>query len=269
MALPLVLMSSETVEMAARLNSLQSCTVLGNVMVDRIRAQGCLPLLIPNVEIGAAAMGEDDVLAVVDAIDGLVLTAGVDVDPASYGKAQEVEYSNTVKGFGQPFKRPAMLAPNPLRDAMEIALYRSARQRGIPILGICRGMQIINAAEGGTLCQETANFPVRHSLDDDGWIHYHALTLDPTSRCGRILGRSEYFVSSIHHQSIAELGPNLRASAHAEDGVIEILEHQDPTQFVVGVQGHIEKCSENLALFSRLWESFAAAVADHKEKRGQ
>lgn len=263
MARPLILVTTESAAISIRLSSVQNCTVLGNIIVERLKGLGCMPLLVPNGDDECT----DDLAGLLDVADGLLLTTGVDIDPETYGQLPEVEYASDVKGLGRPFYRPAFLAPNRARDTLELALYRHAKQRGVPIFGICRGMQMINVAEGGSLHQEVPLSPIRHALDDDGWINYHAISIDPSSRCGRLLGRSEYFVSSIHHQSVASLGDGLRACAVAEDGVVEMLEHSDDDRFIIGVQGHVEKSKENLSLFSLIWEHFGEAASARQRAR--
>ncbi|ACY13855.1 gamma-glutamyl-gamma-aminobutyrate hydrolase family protein [Haliangium ochraceum] len=252
MSRPNILVTTVSTQLNVQLASQQQVTLLNETILERVTEQGCTPLMLPNL------VEPEQIDAVIGVVDGLLLTTGQDLDPASYGAAPSVEYSATAKGFGTPFRRPLLLKPNPRRDALEIALYRAAKERGLPILGLCRGMQIINAAEGGTLHQEMPDSAwLQHEIDSDGWINYHSIRLVKDSLCARIMEVEEYFVSSIHHQAVDTLGAELRVSATAEDGCIEMLEHRDPARFIVGVQGHIEKVNQNLERFRRLWQVFA------------
>lgn len=258
MSAPLIVTTTVSTQLSLNLATQQRVTLLNDTILQRVVEHGCTPLMLPNL------VSPDQLDSLVRVMDGLLLTTGQDLDPATYGATPEVEYSAQAKGFGTRFCRPLLLAPNPRRDALEISLYRAAKQKGVPIFGVCRGMQIINVAEGGTLHQELPEDAwLRHEIDDDGWINYHTMRLEADTLCARIMDVEDYFVSSIHHQAVAELGPELRAAALADDGIIEMLEHRDPARFIIGVQGHIEKANRNLARFEALWRAFAARARDH------
>ena len=139
---------------------------------------------------------------------------------------------------------------------MELALLAGARERGLPVLAICRGIQLLNVGLGGTLFQDLPSErpgPVPH---EDSQAR-HALRVDPDSLLGRTLGRAAALpVNSRHHQAIRDLAPGLRVSATAEDGVIEAVEPEDPAApWMLGVQWHPEDLNE-----AALFRGFAAAV---------
>ncbi|ADO68343.1 gamma-glutamyl-gamma-aminobutyrate hydrolase family protein [Stigmatella aurantiaca] len=249
---PLIALSTATTHNDTALGSRQRVTLLNNTLIELVASLGCTPVLLPN------AIEPSSVSSWMGKFDGLILTSGQDVDPASYGAKCEVEYTAKARGFGTPYERPLSLAPDAKRDKVELALYQAAKERRLPILGVCRGMQLINVAEGGTLHQEIPPASsVRHELDEDGWINYHSLILQPDTLSAEILGRNAYFISSIHHQAVNVLGRGLRASATAEDGIVEMIEHTDPNLFILGVQGHVEKSLQNLKSLEGVWQAFA------------
>ncbi len=188
--------------------------------LDAVVAQGAAPLVITPDAAAAAA-------AVTARIDGLLLVGGADVDPARYG---ETPLNDSV-------------SPGPARDALELALLASVQTRGLPILSICRGHQLLNVSRGGTLWQDLpAQRPdaLRHGQcgppDADG----HEVRVAPGSLLHRIVGAERLAANSFHHQSVRRLGRGLQASAWSADGMVEALE--DPAQrFVLGVQWHPEE----------------------------
>jgi putative glutamine amidotransferase len=158
-----------------------------------------------------------------DRLDGLVLSGGADVSPELYGATPDDMLGGT----------------EPDRDAWEIALYRGAVARAMPVLAICRGMQLMNVFFGGTLRQhvgldEGAGHPNWHT---DGRARTHGLVTAPDSILRQLLGES-LDVNSLHHQTVQDLAPGLRVAATAPDGVVEGVEHE--TLPMVGVQWHPE-----------------------------
>jgi len=183
---------------------------------------GGVPLLLSPL-IGAAMAAR-----ALDAADGLVLTGGEDMDPAWYGAEPS------------PFAHP----PRRDRDLFELALFAAARQRGMPILGICRGIQLINVALGGTLWQHLPGerpSVVEHDRRDARSTRTHEVTLQAGSRAAGVLGRTAMAVNSFHHQGIRELAPPLRASGWAEDGLVEAVEAAPGEPWLLAVQWHPEE----------------------------
>jgi putative glutamine amidotransferase len=187
-------------------------------------------------------------------MDGLLLPGGVDLDPSLYG---EVAHET--------------VHVEPARDALELEAWQAARQRQVPVLGICRGFQAINVFSGGTLVQhleghdDSTSAPIGHSL-----------RLDPTSRLAGILGETQPItfaaVNSYHHQAIRPegLALGLRATGTAphNDGVlVEALEAEDPDDWLVGVQCHPERSELIGPEFERLWAAFVAAAARSGRRR--
>jgi putative glutamine amidotransferase len=210
----------------------------------------------PNYTSMISAMGGLPVLLtekpeVVSRLDGLVIIGGQDVDPILYKAKQEVVYKE-MSGKGERYLRPMDYAPNRKRDDFEIALYQAAKLKKIPILGICRGLQLINVAEGGTLYEELPESKIFHEAGADGWAQGHFIKIAPGTKTHQLLQVEDYVMSSRHHQGIEQLGKNLKASAWSEDGLIEIFEWAGDDQWIFGVQGHIEQTRQNYPLYDRL-----------------
>lgn len=194
---------------------------VSNYYVGCVAAAGGLPLMLPNVSPEYAA-------AYLSRIDGLVLTGGLDVDPRFYGE--------------EP--RPDLGKVDQVRDAFEIELLRGAREAGIPILAICRGVQVMNVAFGGTLFQHVpAQVPgaLKHDQDDirDDAL-CHSVDIVEGTRLHALAGTLRTRVNSFHHQAPARVAPGFVVSARSLDGVVEALE--DPQHpFCLGVQWHPER----------------------------
>jgi putative glutamine amidotransferase len=178
---------------------------------------------------------------VLDRLDGLVIAGGADVDPQAYGQTPH-ETTDT---------------PRTDRDSGEFTLYRGARERDLPVLGICRGMQVMAVAEGGSLIQHLPDVvgDTKHREAFGTFSEHHA-TFEPDSRVAQIVGASEATVNSSHHQAVDQAG-NLTITGWAHDGTAESLE--DPTaRFVLGVQWHPEQASDQIA--QRMFTAFVDAA---------
>ncbi|MBI5545385.1 MAG: gamma-glutamyl-gamma-aminobutyrate hydrolase family protein [Deltaproteobacteria bacterium] len=211
---------------------------------------GAVPLMI------SSRTDRGDLAVVVERLDGIVFAGGPDLDPSTYGAASRVEYSAAAGSVGTRFHRPLHSAPQLGKDLFEIALYRAARDQGLPVLGLCRGMQLINVAEGGTLAQEIEGSSIEHYLTLDGWMHYHEIAIVPGTLGHELLQVERYLSSSVHHQAVERLGADLAIAATAPDGLAEIIEHRDRTRFAVGIQGHPEMTRTNLARFDQIFRRF-------------
>jgi putative glutamine amidotransferase len=162
--------------------------------VDSLRRAGAIPVLIPPQPENAAD--------VVDDLDGVLLAGGDDFDPAAYGEP----------------RHPTVEPMDPRRQENELSLARVARERGIPTLGICLGVQVMNVAAGGTLIQHIES-DIDHASEPSD-RHRHEVAIDGGTRLARILGARELEVNSSHHQAIKEIGSGLRVTAHAPDGIV-------------------------------------------------
>jgi len=204
--------------------------------VEQARA---IPVVLPPVL-------PADVPALLDRLDGVVLSGGVDVDPARYGEAPH----------------PRLGRVNRRRDDFELALTGAALRRDVPILAICRGHQVLNVATGGTLIQDIASTlegAMEHRGRGPRFRHSHPVEIAASSRLRAILGRSSVPVNSIHHQAVARVGRGLVVCARCpQDGIVEGLE-MPGRRFVLGVQWHPESFWNRTDSFQPLFDAHAEA----------
>ena len=223
----------------------QPCWLMGRSYVEELRKVGAVPWVIPLLPHDPDTRQE-----IFDRLDGVFVTGGVDVDPSRYGEE----------------KSPLCGTTDPDRDAVEIALLKHALGRELPVFAVCRGIQILNVACGGTLYQDvTAQVPAALKHDyfptpqqPSRKYIAHDVTVKPGSRLGRILGEPVVPVNSMHHQAIKDLAPRLAPTAHAPDGIIEGVEGQD-RQYLVAVQWHPEELTDTQPGMARLFASFVDA----------
>ena len=204
-----------------------------------IEEAGGLPVLLP------LSVRPSDWDAYVDEFDGFVFTGGQDIDPALYGQA----------------KRPECCYQAPMRDAQELYMLRRLLAMDKPVLGICRGLQILNVAAGGTLYQDLFTqfpTPVTHRQNMPYDVPHHQVSLVPGTRIHEIMGMPHLSVNSMHHQAVLESAPCLRVSAVASDGLIEALEHPEK-RFLLGIQWHPEHLWQTYDSSRRLWAALVDA----------
>lgn len=206
--------------------------------VTGVVAAGGTPILLPPI-------GTDE--SVLDALDGLIVVGGVDVDPANYG--------------AEPHARTAA---QPERDDHDIRLTRAALDRGVPLFAICRGAQILNVALGGTLYQHVPDLlPESRYQPSPGVFGTVEFTTEPGSLTAGLLGESATS-PCYHHQSVDRLGQGLRATAWAPDGTIEAVECTRAPGWALGVQFHPEENPEDARLFNGFIE--AATAYQHQRQ---
>jgi putative glutamine amidotransferase len=210
---------------------------------NALTAAGLIPVVLPPMEASLASAALNDVA-------GLVLTGGEDIDPHLFGE--------------QP--HPATSEPHAGRDAYEIALARTAAAHRIPTLAICRGVQVLNVALGGTLIQDIPSqspSEIEHNATDRRGERVHRVDVDASSKLARAIGATLIFTNSSHHQSVHDLGEDLCASARSADGIIEGVESSDPAWWMVGVQWHPEELTGTAEDWDRrLFGAFADAVRE-------
>jgi gamma-glutamyl-gamma-aminobutyrate hydrolase PuuD len=193
--------------------------------VTAVAGGGGVPVVLPATDDGAA---------VLERFDGLLLTGGADVDPALYGAAPD----------------PHTSKPDRRRDRFEQSLLATAAERGVPVLAICRGVQILNVWRGGSLHQHLPDVvgSDAHALEPGAYGTHHVRVAEG-SRLERLLGRREDDAPGHHHQGVDRVGSGLVANAWADDGTIEGVEDPD-ADFLIGVQWHPE-VGDDRRLFGR------------------
>lgn len=213
--------------------------LLSSAYISSVRASGGVPVLLPPEP------GTTETL--VSRVDGLILAGGPDVAPERYGASRH--------GATGPTRED--------RDAFELELIHAAWERNLPILAICRGLQLLNVSRGGTLLQHLPDV-VDHDKHDplEGDYGCHSVRIKPGTLVAETLGVLESQVLTHHHQAVEALGSGLISSAWAEDGSIEAVE--DPSQhFVMGVQWHPEVGSD-----PSLFQALATAARYYGQARG-
>ncbi len=207
--------------------------------MDSVQEAGGLPVLLPLTG------DEGEAAALLDRVDGLLLAGGVDLDPQLYGE--------------QPLWQIGEIDPE--RDRTELTLAREALRRDMPVLGICRGMQVLAVAEGGTLWQDLpAQRPVsiKHRQEAPRWHPTHTIAVQSGTRLAELLGPTSR-VNSDHHQAVRTLPEGWVASAVAPDGIIEAMEHPG-RRFALAVQWHPESFVGRSAAFAPLFEALVRAA---------
>lgn len=203
--------------------------------VNKLQAAGATVVILPP---------DADNHDAISRLDGLVMAGGADIEPARYGAAHQ-------EGTDKPRTE---------RDASELGLYRAARDANLPVFGICRGLQIMAVAHGGSLHQHLPDV-VGNTLHRDapGTLNDHGATFTPGSLIAELVGATDVTVNSSHHQAVNSPG-DLTVTGYAEDGTIEVCE--DPSaEFVLGVQWHPE-FSNDEQVSENLFRAFVKACAN-------
>lgn len=213
--------------------------------VQAIHRAGGAPLLIPN------GISEDALAEIVDRLDGILFTGGGDVDPERYGAASH----------------PKLGEVDESRDRAELYLVREIIRQEQPFLGICRGIQVINVAMGGTLYVDIADQrpgSIKHDYHSESPRSYptHPVEVEPTSRLAGILGATSIAVNSFHHQGVERLASDFREVGQAPDGLVEGMELPGYS-FGLAVQWHPEGMPEVEAM-QNLFRAFVQAAGDRK-----
>jgi len=247
---PVIGVATQTLE--AIPGKLPSCWVMGQRYVRVLTSCGAVPWVIPLLQDDEATLR-----AIYDRLDGVFLTGGVDVDPSRYGEERHPLCDHT----------------DPPRDWTELTLIRWALGDGKPFFGVCRGIQALNVACGGSLYQDVPSqypdaikhdcFPSANGFTRDYLAH--PVRIESASRLSRLLGTECCTVNSMHHQGIKKLAPGLTATAFAPDGLIEGVEAMDK-RFVLGVQWHPEELADDPAApMRRLFTDFVSAACQRIE----
>jgi putative glutamine amidotransferase len=206
-----------------------------------VQQAGGVPVLLPP-QLSSAAMRR-----LADDLQGLLLTGGGDMDPALFGETPHATLYDVA----------------PSRDILETSVLHVALDRGLPVLAVCRGLQVLNVALGGSLHQDVGTDPgtqMTHSQKEPRDQPTHKVKLTPGCRLAAMLGADELEVNSMHHQAIKRLGRGLTAVAWAPDQIVEGAEIGDPARFVLGVQWHPEELVGHSEPARRLFAALVAAA---------
>jgi putative glutamine amidotransferase len=207
--------------------------------VTALEAAGLVPVIIPPLS------NPDAAAAILDSVSGLVLTGGSDVDPSLYGEERHEKVRSV----------------DAARDSTEAALVQEARGRGTPVLAICRGIQMLNVALGGTLVQDIpsqCDTTIDHDEDGPRDSRSHDITVESGSLIARAIGTEQCSVNSFHHQAVKDVAEGMRVTARSPDGVIEGMESTDKDWWVLAVQWHPEEMTGSAEPWDRgLFRAFA------------
>ncbi|ABO51397.1 peptidase C26 [Desulforamulus reducens MI-1] len=214
-------------------------TFLSRDYIQAVTAAGGLPLVLPCI------LPESSVPFLLELVDGLILSGGVDVDPLIFGE--------------EPHPQMGEICPE--RDKFEFTLTKQALGQDLPILAICRGVQMLNIVAGGSILQDigaTVQCPVKHSQEAPRWYGTHTINILPESRLAKIWGK-KMVVNSYHHQAVGTVGKGFIVSAWSVDGVVEGMESTTHS-FVLGVQCHPECMWEKDTVIFQLFREFVQAA---------
>lgn len=218
---------------------------VGEIHLELLIRLGTLPVIVP------VAKGTLDCLAQYkEPMDGLLLVEGDDIEPRRFA-ARKANFKYLEK-------------THPLKDEIETRLLRDAFRREIPILGICRGSQLLNVVGGGTLYGDVQKEKrtARHHIDYDHYDTYrHPVTVAANTPLARWYRRKSLKVNSYHHQGVRDLAPRFRPMAFADDGLIEAF-YDPASAFVVGLQFHPERMMSEYTGNLKVWSAFTAAIKD-------
>ena len=219
---------------------------LNEAYVDAVRAAGLTPLVLPPLE-------PAELESVASAVRGVVLTGGEDVDPAMYGAERRTETSDVHRK----------------RDACELELVRIAHRKRLPTLAICRGIQLVNVALGGTLIQDIPRecpSSIDHDQSRQRAMRVHDVAIEPGSGLAAAIGDTRIAVNSSHHQAVARVGDGLRITARSPDGIIEGAEWVADDWWMLAVQWHPEELVRDASEWDRgIFKAFAEAVEAHPQ----
>ena len=208
--------------------------------VRAVRAAGGVPLILPMLD-------DPSILNhYVETIDGLILSGGHDVAPLCYGE--------------QPLQKLGQILPE--RDTYDKMLIDRALEKKMPILGICRGMQIMNVALGGSLYQDLTYIPnceLRHDQYSDPSMATHEIEIDTESKLYDIVKEKRIQTNSFHHLAVKKLAPDFEVVARADDGVVEAVEHKD-YPFVLGLQWHPEMMALTNDHMMKIFKAFVGVT---------
>ena len=248
MSRPIIAVTSGRRKRAVRAHDVQN--VIMGCPIEYLAAleqAGAAAVMLPSV------LGADSTRVILAMADGVLLSGGGDILSLHYGEEPH----------------PLGAHQEPIRDVMELALTRIALEMGLPILGVCRGLQLLNVAFGGTLLQDIpSQVPgaVQHVARGMDTVLQHTIAIEPDSILARVVGATTLPVNSWHHQAVKELGAGLRVTARARDGVVEAVESADDRP-LLSVQFHPEECQDTYPPFRAIFAWLVTEAQAFRQRR--
>lgn len=224
-------------------------TSLGSFYLRGVEEAGGESLILPNSS-SPTAPGK-----YVAMLDGLVLTGGPDVNPLLLGE--------------EPIREMGSIDMK--RDALEIPLAKEALKAGLPVFGICRGIQVMVIAAGGKIYQDIysqAEASLKHRQKTSGMGCTHSIKIEKGCLLAEILGKTKTEVNTYHHQAVKEVPPSMRVTAHSPDGVIEAVEGAEREPFVLGIQWHAERLLDVSEDSKKLFRAHVEASERYMKRKG-
>lgn len=240
---PIIGVTANLMAMPGRFSMEQERACLNQEYILSILKAQAVPILLPILA------DQESIHRQVELVDALVLSGGYDVSPLLYGEEPD----------------PKLEAIYPQRDEYEIQIIKIAYQMGKPILGICRGLQILNVVFGGSLYQDLSYYQSKNSIQHIQQTHMangsHTIDLIPQTKLHQIFKTESLIANSSHHQAVKELAPGFIVSARSKDGLIEGIEKKE-SSFVIGVQWHPETMVEQSPEMLKLFEALTAKARE-------
>lgn len=219
----------------------KNTVILKHGYFNAIEKAGGIPIaVLPIVD-------EKTILGLTKLLDGIIFSGGPDIDPIYFGESPH----------------PKMRSICPQRDMMEIFLAKEMHKMKKPILGICRGIQVINVAFGGSVIQDIPSEiinPIKHEQEAPGWYGTHKIEIEPNSVLFNILGKRYVRVNSFHHQSVNKIAPGFKPIAFTADGIVEAIEAKSSEAFCLGLQWHPEEMWEKDLDQFNIFKTFVKAI---------
>ena len=217
--------------------------------VEGVNEAGGLAFILPLI------LDDDMACRIIESVDGILFAGGPDIDARYFGE-ENLKYGGEI---------------SPERDRAELLLAGKAIAAEVPILGICRGVQLINTALGGTLYQDIdadrgSGKPLKHRQEAPGWFPVHDVRIEEGSRLFDIYHTNLLGVNSFHHQAVKDVGRGLAVAAASSDGITEAVERSG-NQFILGVQWHPELMWRETPVHLKLFEAFVNAAGEYGFKR--
>ncbi len=227
-------------------NSVSVSTVsLNEVYAQGIERAGGIPFVIPPLT------EKEDLFRLLDRCDGILFPGGEDVDPRFYDQVPSSKLGRINRKF----------------DAVWIDATHYAVEKGLPILGICRGLQLVNVALGGNLYQDMSDFPgntILHSQKQDRSYPVHPINVEKDSNLAKLLKETRVYTNTMHHQSVNGVGKGLKVVASADDGVIEALEDEKSEGKITLVQWHPEELQDSVPCMRSLFQNLVEQAAQYQ-----